>query len=109
MCGSDTLAMEMSITSMNVAMVTVSATAHGLCPGCQPCASSGMLLDPDLRLHRHARPQPVQPALAFLKSNPHRQPLHYLDEISRRVLRRQQARHCAARRRHALYVPVEIN
>src|SRR5579871_6858751 len=36
MCGSATFAMEVSITSINVAMVTVKATAQGLCPGCQP-------------------------------------------------------------------------
>ena len=36
MCGSETLAMLVSSTSMNVAMVTTSAIAHGLWPPVQP-------------------------------------------------------------------------
>ncbi len=35
MWGSETLAMELSSTSMKVAMVTVRATAQGLCDGFQ--------------------------------------------------------------------------
>ncbi len=33
MCGSDTLAMLVSSTSMNVAIDTTTATSHGLTPG----------------------------------------------------------------------------
>ena len=33
MCGSETFAMLVSSSSMNVAIVTVSAIAHGLCAG----------------------------------------------------------------------------
>ncbi len=35
MCGKDTLAMEVSSTSMKVASVTVRAISHGLCFGFQ--------------------------------------------------------------------------
>jgi hypothetical protein len=35
MCGRDTLATEVSSTSMNVAMLTVMAISHGLCFGTQ--------------------------------------------------------------------------
>src|SRR6266508_1154389 len=41
MCGSATLAMAVSSTSMNVARVTVNATAHGLWRGLQLAWSSG--------------------------------------------------------------------
>jgi hypothetical protein len=37
MCGSDTLAIDVSSTSMNVASVTVSAITHGLCFGFHIC------------------------------------------------------------------------
>ncbi len=38
MCGSETLAMLVSSTSMKVAMVTTSAMTHGLWPLVQPVA-----------------------------------------------------------------------
>ena len=38
MCGSDTLAMLVSSTSMNVARVTVSAMTQGLWPAVNPCS-----------------------------------------------------------------------
>jgi hypothetical protein len=38
MCGSETFAMLVSSTSMNVAIVTTSAMAHGLCPPSTPVA-----------------------------------------------------------------------
>ena len=38
MCGSETLAMLVSSTSMKVAIVTTSAIAHGLWPPVQPVA-----------------------------------------------------------------------
>src|SRR6185437_12723713 len=42
MCGSDTFAMELSSTSMNVANVTVIATIHGFTRGFHPaCGSTG--------------------------------------------------------------------
>src|SRR5689334_1369046 len=91
MCGSATLAMEVSITSMNVASVTVSATAHGLCPGCQPSDSRfAMLLHPDLRLDAHPGAQALQSRLAALEAQPHRQTLHHLHEIPGRVFRWEQ-------------------
>ena len=39
MCWSATLAMLVSSTSMNVASVTTSAIAHGLCPGWKPSSA----------------------------------------------------------------------
>lgn len=36
MCGSETFAMLVSRTSMNVASVTTMAMTHGLCPAVQP-------------------------------------------------------------------------
>src|SRR5580704_12502072 len=44
-CGSATLAMEVSSTSMNVASVTVSATSHGLWLGCQASRAAGSATD----------------------------------------------------------------
>ncbi len=41
MCGRDTLATEVSSTSMNVAMLTVMAISHGLCFGTQGCSVNG--------------------------------------------------------------------
>ena len=38
MCGKETLAMLVSSTSMNVAIVTTSAITQGLCPPVQPVA-----------------------------------------------------------------------
>ena len=38
MCGSETLAMLVSSTSMNVAIVTTSAMTQGLCPPVHPVA-----------------------------------------------------------------------
>src|ERR1700722_2023903 len=94
MCGSDTLAMEESSTSMKVAMVTVSATAHGLCEGFQSrCVPAGVIStsDANVRLHGHAGAQPIQPVLIGLEAQAHGDALHHLDVISGGVFGRQDA------------------
>src|ERR1700678_1064455 len=94
MCGSETLAMEESRTSMNVAMVTVSATAHGLCDGFQSrCVPAGVMLTPDayVRLHGHSRTQAIQPVLIRFETHAHRDAPNHLAVISGGVFRRKGA------------------
>src|SRR5271167_5154171 len=96
MCGSATLAMLVSSTSMNVASVTVNAMIHGLCFGAQgrACAGGGAasntcsLIEPSwLELHRgryrHALPQQVVAVLARIEGDSDGNPLHHFDVISR--------------------------
>src|ERR1043166_6383614 len=110
MCGSATLAMEVSITSMNVAIVTVSATAHGLCPGCQPSASMfGTLLHPDLRLDGHSRAEAIEAALILVEADADGQTLDHFHEIAGGVFRRQQTGDRACRGGQILHVAVEIH
>src|SRR5487761_1909855 len=108
MCGSATLAMLVSSTSMNVASVTVSAMTHGLCFGAHGaatgraagCSSIASLMDSLLQLHRgrhrHALPQQMIVMLSRVERNPHRDPLHHFHVISGGVFRRQQAHASAA-------------
>src|SRR4051812_4881976 len=69
-CGSATLATEMSMTSMNVASVTVIATAHGLCAGRQdpviwtPRARCGGARSGPLPSVERAGSRPGSPSLA---------------------------------------------
>src|ERR1700722_18191115 len=92
--------MEESSTSMNVAMVTVSATAQGLCEGFQSsCDPAGVMLVPDLppyadvRLHGHSRAQAVQTALIGFETQAHGYTLHHLHVVAGGIFRRQDAGH----------------
>ncbi len=94
MCGNATLAMLVSSTSMNAARETTMAISHGLWLGRQISGAgaperASVRLDIDFRIHRHARPQPMVVVLSGFDIDPHRHPLHDLDEIARGILRRQ--------------------
>src|SRR5713101_6447418 len=86
MCGSDTLAMLVSSTSMNVASVTVRATTHGLNPPVNPSswvrrsdsAADHSVIAPHLGLHAHAGAQPLQVGLPGIDRDSHRDALHDL-------------------------------
>src|SRR4051812_32259946 len=60
MCGSATLAMLVSRTSMNVASVTVRATIHGVAER-EASAGAATLFDLDRRFDRHARSEQARP------------------------------------------------
>src|ERR1700722_19082962 len=111
MCGSETLAMEESSTSINVAMVTVSATAQGLCEGFQSrCVPAGVMLTPDayVRLHGHSRTQAIQTVLIGFETHANRDALHHLDVVPGGVFRRQDAGNGARAAADVLDVAFEI-
>ena len=107
MCGRETLAMLVSSTSMNVAIVTTRAMAQGLCPPVQPVAKyAGRSAErrAQRRAHaaarhrtvtsgstRHAGAQAVEPRLARVELDAHGDALHHLHVVARRVLRREDA------------------
>src|SRR6266702_2938910 len=89
MCGSATLAMAVSSTSMNVASVTVNATSQGLCRGLQGVLTPGSLLHADRHDHRLTRAQ-GQALGHAVQRDAHRDPLGDLDVVAGGVLGRQQ-------------------
>src|SRR6185312_5986992 len=106
MCGSATLAMLVSSTSMKVAMVTVSATAHGLCLGlhslcamgaansriCGLSVTAGISLSSErlahlyFRFRRHAWTEKMILVLVRIENDAHRNALHNLHVVSRCIL-----------------------
>src|SRR5580692_5446589 len=125
MCGRDTLAMEVSSTSMNVASVTVRAISHGLYFGFQGASIASVmslwdshswlsllrelyggqprvavLLEPNLRDYGHARPQAIEALLPRLEADAYRQALDDLHIVARRVFRREQTDDRASRAGH---------
>src|SRR5439155_14094788 len=99
MCGSATLAMLVSSTSMNAAIATTMAISQGLNRGFQGASTMGAVsatsaidsLDVDLGFDRHSRTQSVIVVLAGVQIDAHRNALNHLHIIPRGVLRRQQA------------------
>src|SRR5579863_4282558 len=95
MYGKATLAMLVSSTSMNAAIATTTPMSQGLNfgrHGSEGTPRSGtertsVLLDIDLGLHGHSRPQPMITVLAGIDIDPDGEALHYLHEISRGVFR----------------------
>src|ERR1700677_3481207 len=99
MYGRATLAMLVSSTSMNAAMATTTAMSQGLYFGRQGSSgteSTSALPDIDFGFHRHAGSQPMVTVLVGIDIDPDRDALHYLPEIPRGILARQQAEACAA-------------
>ena len=96
MCGSETLAMLVSSTSMNVASVTVNAMSQGLCRGrhssLRADLGSAVACSPDLDLglDRHAGTQ-REPVGRWSRTMLDRHALDDLDVVARGVLRRQEA------------------
>ena len=87
MCGSATLAMEESSTSMKVASVTVSATIQGLCDGFQfreewIAERPTLIPDAHVWLNRHAGAQAIQAGLIGLEAHAHRNALHHFDVVA---------------------------
>src|SRR6185437_2067103 len=103
MCGSETFEMLVSSNSMNVAIVTVSAMAHGLCLGLAP-----RLTQPYLGLHRHSGMQPMLGVLAGVEHDSHRQALNYLYVVTGRVFGRKKAEAIAARARQILHIALVV-
>ena len=93
MCGSATLAMEESSTSMNVASVTVMAITHGLTRVVLSGArgAPGRLPQPYRGLDGHSRPKLFQIILTGVKPDANRHALNHLDVVARCVFRRQDA------------------
>ena len=98
--GRATLATDVSSTSITVASITETAMSHGLKLGTHCCGAStsaiglaevASLPDLDARLSRHARSQQKLVRRILVKYDLYRHPLDDLDEITRRVLSRQQA------------------
>src|SRR6266545_1216785 len=86
MCGSATFAIAVSSTSMNVARVTVNATAHGLWRGLQLACSSGpaieaSLSDVDRDIHGLSCPE-RHPGGHAIERDAHRDALSDLHEVA---------------------------
>ena len=101
MCGSATLAMEVSSTSMNVASVTVSAMIQGLTADARRrrrsmVAVAALISNPDLGLDRHAGTQLVILVCTGFEDDLHRNALHDFHVVAGGVFRRQQAEARAA-------------
>src|SRR5580658_4877517 len=109
MCGSATLAMLVSSTSMNVARVTVRAMTQGLTAGRHAAASSivieaapiiyrsivylatQLFIDPDLRHNRHSRAEFVSLGFVLVEYDFHGDALHHFDVVAGSIFWRQQA------------------
>src|ERR1700722_5690550 len=90
MYGRATFAIDVSRSSMNVASVTVTAMNHGLMAGFS-FDTAALSANIHCWLDRHARPQQVFFVLILVEPNSHGESLHYLDVVSGRVLRWEQA------------------
>ncbi len=95
MCGSATLAMEVSSTSMNVASVTAMAMIHGLTAGRHASAlSSGPRSRAHCRIQtlgidRHARAQLMVLVFAGIEHDLDRNALHHFHIVAGGIFRRQ--------------------
>src|SRR5258708_7679531 len=133
MCGSATFAMEVSSTSMNVASVTVTAITQGLIVpdgilslarilfrialGSQSLlvlrttalfvSLNSFLICNYRRIHVHSWPQHRFLLRGRIQHDLHRYPLHHLHVISRRVFRRQQAKHGSRRPGNRIHAPAD--
>ena len=110
MCGSATLAMLVSSTSMNVASVTVSAMIQGLTAGRQclvriPSCGRGAHFTSTFGFDRHSRAQQMVIVRAWIQHDLHGQTLHNLHVVAGRILRRKQAESRAARAGDTVHLP----
>src|SRR5580658_8134148 len=90
MYGRATFAIDVSSSSMNVASVTVTAMNHGLMDGF-PLDTAALSTHVHCWLDRHSGPQQVLFVLIRVEPDSHGESLHYLDEVSGRVLWWEQA------------------
>src|ERR1700728_2812870 len=96
---------------MNVASVTVSATAQGLCDGFQSrCVPAGVMSTPDayVRLYRHARAQPIESVLIGFEAQAHWDALHHFHVVAGGIFRRQDASNRAGAAADGLDVAFKI-
>src|SRR5579863_5981242 len=102
MCGSATLAMLVSSTSMKAAKATTTAISHGLCFGRHTSGGGAgaervsVLLDIDLRIHRHAGAQSMVAVLVGVDIDADGNALHHFHVVSGGVLGRQETESGAA-------------